>query len=180
VSVVVRSVRSSELAPADLDALRSLFAVAWPDGGFGEDDLQHALGGRHWLLEVEGRIVSHASVVERELHVGGRPLRTGYLETVATLPACQGKGFGSRVVAAASEHIRARFELGGLSTGRVSFYQRMGWERWLGPTSMRLPDGALARTEDDDGGILVLRTPATPPLDLSAPISCEWRPGDVW
>jgi hypothetical protein len=31
-----------------------------------------------------------------------------------------------------------------------------------------------------DGYILVLPTPLTPPLDLSADISCDWRPGDVW
>jgi len=27
---------------------------------------------------------------------------------------------------------------------------------------------------------MVLRTPSTPALDEAAPISCDWRPGDVW
>jgi hypothetical protein len=26
----------------------------------------------------------------------------------------------------------------------------------------------------------VLTTPTSPPLDLSAKISCDWRAGDVW
>ena len=36
------------------------------------------------------------------------------------------------------------------------------------------------RTPDEDGYILVLPTLSSPPLDLAATISCEWRPGDVW
>jgi aminoglycoside 2'-N-acetyltransferase I len=38
----------------------------------------------------------------------------------------------------------------------------------------------VERTPEEDGGILILRTPMTPPLDLTAALSCEWRPGDVW
>jgi hypothetical protein len=33
---------------------------------------------------------------------------------------------------------------------------------------------------NDLGDIMVLATPASSPLDPSAPISCEWRRGDVW
>jgi hypothetical protein len=44
---------------------------------------------------------------------------------------------------------------------------------------VRTADGDQ-RTEDDEGYLLVLRTPRTPPLDLVAAISCDWRPGDVW
>jgi aminoglycoside 2'-N-acetyltransferase I len=36
------------------------------------------------------------------------------------------------------------------------------------------------RTPDDDGYIMVLLTRMSPPLDLDATISCEWRSGDVW
>jgi len=44
---------------------------------------------------------------------------------------------------------------------------------------VRTRDG-LVRTPEEDGFILVLRTPSSPDIDLTAPISCEWRPGDVW
>ena len=45
--------------------------------------------------------------------------------------------------------------------------------------------GALAaalarRRTPDDGDILILPTPASPPLDPDDPISCECGPGDVW
>ncbi len=75
--------------------------------------------------------------------------------------------------------IRERYELGCLGTGRQTFYGRLGWRTWLGPSSVRTADG-LRPTPDDDGYLMVLATPTSPPLDLTAPISCEWRPGDVW
>jgi len=37
------------------------------------------------------------------------------------------------------------------------------------------------RSPDEDGGIMVRLTPATPAdLDLSLPIAVDWRPGEVW
>jgi aminoglycoside 2'-N-acetyltransferase I len=76
-------------------------------------------------------------------------------------------------------HIREQFELGALGTGRPAFYERLGWLTWKGPSSVRTAAGNR-RTPDDDGYILVLPTPTSPRLDLTAPISCDWRPGDVW
>jgi len=38
----------------------------------------------------------------------------------------------------------------------------------------------MHRTPADDGYILVLPTPSSPHFDLTAPISCDWRRGDVW
>lgn len=149
------------------------------EDAFSEEDWRHALGGTHFLLEREGEIVAHASVVERELHVGGRPLRTGYVEAVATHPRLQGSGLGTRVMTDVGAHIRERFELGGLATGSPGFYERLGWLTWQGPTFVRTDSGDQ-RTDLEDGAILVLSTLASPSLDLSAPLSCEWRPGDVW
>jgi aminoglycoside 2'-N-acetyltransferase I len=158
-----------------------LLWAAFPAGeeGFTEEDWEHGLGGMHFVLEVDGEIVTHASVVERELHVDGRPLRTGYVEAVATAPDRQGRGFGSSVMQDVTAFIRERFELGALGTGSHGFYERLGWLTWTGPTSVRTADGPR-RTPDEDGYVMVLPTPASPPLDLTAPISCEWRPGDVW
>lgn len=123
--------------------------------------------------------MAHASVVERELQVAGRPLRTGYVEAVATAPGSQGRGYGSRLMTEVTAYVRERFELGALGTGRQSFYERVGWLTWGGPSSVRTATGTQ-RTPEDDGSIMVLLTPSSPKLDLSAPISCEWRPGDVW
>ncbi len=72
-----------------------------------------------------------------------------------------------------------RYELGALDTGLTIFYERLGWEIWRGPTAMRTERGTIG-TPEDDGLVMVRRTPATPKLDLDGPISCDRRPGDVW
>ena len=164
-----------------ITAIRQLLQAAFPPGddAFTEDDWEHSLGGIHFVGDLDGRIVAHASVVEREIRIGDRPYRTGYVEAVATDPSLQGNGHGSRVMTAATEYIRREFELGALGTGAHHFYERLGWRTWRGPSFVRTPAGPVA-TPDDDGYILVLETPATGAIDLEAPIGCEWRPGDAW
>jgi aminoglycoside 2'-N-acetyltransferase I len=180
----VRLLRTRQLTRAEIAEIRALLTTAFddddPDERFGEDDWHHALGGIHAVVESRGAIVSHASVVRRELRVAGQPLQVGYVEAVATLPAEQRRGFGTVAMSALNDVIRRDHELGALGTGAHGFYERLGWERWRGPTSVRTDRGDRP-TPDEDGFILVLRTPRSPAdLDLEAPLSCDWRPGDVW
>jgi aminoglycoside 2'-N-acetyltransferase I len=177
----VRRILTGDLTAAEVSNLRALLLTAFPAGeeGFTEEDWEHALGGTHFVLEEAGVIVSHASVVERELHISDRPVRSGYVEAVATAPGSQGSGLGTAVMRDVTAHIRDEFELGALGTGLHGFYERLGWLTWRGPTSVRTDQGEQ-RTPDDDGFIMVLRTATTPELDVTASISCEWRPGDVW
>lgn len=178
----IRRVRTDELGVDEVAAIRSLMTVAFGDDEeerFEDADWEHALGGTHVVLALDGAIVAHAAVVERELHVAGRPLRTGYVEAVATAPDRQGRGHGTRVMADIGAIIAERYELGALGTGRHHFYERLGWRTWHGPLFVRTPDGDR-RTPDEDGYLLVLTTPTTPPVALDDPISCEWRTGDVW
>jgi aminoglycoside 2'-N-acetyltransferase I len=178
----LRQLATPELSEAEVAAIRAIMMAAFgpdEDERFSDEDWEHALGGRHFVLELDGEIVSHGSVVEREIHVGGRRFRAGYVEAVATAPAHQGGGLGSLVVAEVTAFIREHYELGVLGTGRHGFYERLGWRTWRGPSSVRTADGDR-RTPDEDGFILVLETPASATLDRDAPISCDWRPGDVW
>jgi len=178
----LRRLATGDLTPPEVAAIRELLAAAFgsdEDEPFTDDDWDHAVGGVHFVLDLDGQVIAHASVVERELHVDGRPLRTGYVEAVATAPDRQGAGFGSLVMVEATAWIKARFELGALGTGRHPFYERFGWLIWDGPTFVRTSDGPH-RTPDEDGYILVLRTPSSPPFDIAAPISADWRPGDAW
>jgi len=180
--VSIRSLATDGLSPNEIEVIRAVLDAAfWDDEDerFTEEDWQHSIGGLHVVLELDGRIVSHASVVERELQVAGRPLRTGYVEAVATAPGFQGRGYGTRVLEVIGGAIDAGYELGALGTGEIGFYERLGWRVWQGPTSVRTAAGER-RTPDEDGGIMVLVTRATPPIDLGAPISCEWSLGDVW
>jgi aminoglycoside 2'-N-acetyltransferase I len=178
----LRRIPTPGLTASEISIIRELLVTAFgsdEEERFDDDDWAHALGGVHFVLDVDGAIVSHAAVVERELHVDGHPLRTGYVEAVATAADRQGAGFGSIVMADVTSYIRERFELGALGTGRHHFYERLGWLTWAGPAFVRTADGTR-RTPDEEGFILVLPTPSSPPLDLAASISCDWRPGDVW
>lgn len=180
----LRLAPSPVLTPAEVARIRDVcdaaFAAVDRLGSFTDDDMAHGLGGIHAIGLEDGEIVAHGSVVERELHVAGRSLRTGYLEGVAVVPERQGRGLGTLVVRALNGEVRARFELGALDTGTFAFYERLEWERWRGPTWVRTAEGEV-RTPDEDGFVMILRTPGTPEdLDLDEPISCEWRPGDVW
>ena len=56
-------------------------------------------------------------------------------------------------------------------------YARLGWEFWRGPLFIRRAD-RLIPTPDED--VMILRLPKTPPLDLEAPLSAEWREGELW
>ena len=114
------------------------------------------------------------------LNDGGDAVTRGFVEAVATLPSQQRTGLGSRVMTAIAGVIRDRFELGALSTGEHAFYERLGWERWRGPSYVRATDGTRTPSADEDGAIMILRCTASREIDLAAPIACDERPGDSW
>ena len=169
---------TAELPPRILSDLRTLLDRAF-EGDFSDDDWDHSLGGTHvWMAESQ-EIISHASLVERTLICSGTTLQVGYVEAVATTAPRRRRGHGARVMSRIGALIRERYPLGALSTGTYAFYESLGWERWLGPTFVARENGP-AHTPDDDGDIMILRTPRSPQLELAGEIICDWRPGDVW
>ena len=183
-------VLADEHVPRDLlEAVRALTFAAFGDR-FDEHDWAHTFGG-HRVVVFDGEApVAAAAVVGRELVVGGAggvvgvgggaAYSAGYVEGVATAPGRDGHGLGSAVMTTVGDLVRNRYQLGALSTSRSAFYERLGWERWRGPTSVRHVDGGLERTPDEDDGVMVLRCAGTADLDLTAAISCEARTGDDW
>jgi aminoglycoside 2'-N-acetyltransferase I len=176
----LRRVGTAELDAATLAAVRRLLFGEF-GGRFTEDDWDHALGGVH-VLVLEGReLVGHGAVVPRVLVAGGRALPTGYVEGVATRGDRRRQGLATLIMGEAGRVVQAGYQLGALSdgTGIAGFYQRLGWETWQGPTFVAAPHGRV-RTAEEDGSVLVLRTPATGDLDPTGSLVCDWRPGDVW
>ena len=131
----------------------------------------------HVLVRRAGALVCHACWTERGLQPVGLPiLHTAYIEAVATHPAWQRRGYGMLAMRRIAEEI-VSYELGALSPAAAEFYRAFGWEGWRGPTAIRTATG-LRSTPGEE--IMILRLPQTPPLDLDAPISAEWREGEVW
>ena len=133
----------------------------------------------HVLAVVERTIVSHALWVTRWLEpAGSAPLRTAYVEAVATDPGYQHRGFASAVMRTLVSRV-ATFQLAALcpSDRGQALYRRLGWERWIGPLSIRQGAGVIETPEES---VMIYRLPSSPPLDLAARMSAEWRPGELW
>ena len=181
-AVRLRTAHTDELAPELVDELTRLcrdafaepFEGPWPPAG----------PGVHVMAEASGRIVAHAMVIDRPLYVGDEmdvALDAGYVELVATRSDERGRGHATTVMREVNRILRDEYALGALATGSNGFYERLGWETWRGPTSVRMPDGERARSGSEDGHVMILRTAATPPrLTLDAPLAVDWRPGEPW
>jgi aminoglycoside 2'-N-acetyltransferase I len=154
-----------------------------PDEAFTVDDWEHTCGGVRILLHDGDELVAHAAVVPRDIHLGDGSLSqtyaAGYVEGVAVIPSRQHVGLGTLLMDVTNEAVREHFELGVLSTSSWSFYERLGWERWGGPSYV-VRAGARVRTADEDHGLLVLRCDASKHIDPTSAITCQERDGDDW
>ena len=171
-------VHTADLSPAQRAAARDLLDRSF-DGRFGDDNWEHALGGLHVLIYEAERLIAHAAVVQRRLLLGDRALRTGYVEAVAVDSDRRGFGYGAAVMTEAERIVRSAYDLGALSARdwNAGFYLARGWQRWAGETAVLAPAGVVA-TPDEDGTTYVL--PVGGPIELTARLACDWRPGDVW
>lgn len=197
--ITIERVSTGDLRPRVLGALVDLWAEAYrEDLSRYFEDIGH---GVHFIGRRGTDVVSHAMWVERKLYPQGLPpLRSAYVELVATRVAEQGKRFATAVMERVADEMRP-FDIGALSPAVPRFYERLGWEMWRGPlfvrggdvppapNSIATPDAVLTiktpdavlTTETPDEFVMVLRTPNTPAeLDLSAPLAVDWRRGEVW
>jgi aminoglycoside 2'-N-acetyltransferase I len=166
---------------ADLDdgmkaAIRELMDAAF--GGVGDEAFENVLGGVHALVVEDGELTGHASVVQRRLLYAGQALRTGYIEGVAVRADRRRRGHGDAMMAVLERIVRSGYQLGalGASDDGARLYTSRGWQPWRGPLSALTPDG-IRQTPDKDGAIYVL--PVSVPVDVSAELTCDWRPGSL-
>jgi aminoglycoside 2'-N-acetyltransferase I len=134
--------------------------------------------GVHFLGYLGDELVSHAVTTTRWLQPETLPLlRTAYVDAVATLPAYQGQGFSSAVMRHLAKISSDNYEIACLETDQVSFYERLGWDLWRGPLAGRGEQGLIPTP--DQTGIMILRLPQTPALDLDSLLTIEVQ-GRIW
>jgi aminoglycoside 2'-N-acetyltransferase I len=104
-------------------------------------------------------------------------MRTAYVEAVATEAEYRKRGFASMVMERLVGEIQD-YELAALSPFSVDYYERLGWELWHGPLFIRVEDELMPSIDGEE--VMVFRLPKTPVLDLNAPLSAEWREGELW
>jgi aminoglycoside 2'-N-acetyltransferase I len=175
--LVINCIDSASLTPSARDEIIQLCNLAY------EEDLTvlfETFGPAvHVMGRSAGRLISHAMWVTRWLQIAeGAPLRTAYVEMVATHPAHQRRGYASQIMRALASEI-LDYDMAALcpNTDAMPLYQRLGWEIWHGPLFIRGED-AIIPTPDET--VLILRLSGTPVLDLRAPLSAEWRVGELW
>lgn len=127
------------------------------------------------------QLVTNVLWIKRWLQIGDDPLLcTAYIEAVATDVDCRNRGLASKAMRMAVENIaqESGYEIAALSPSEARFYERLGWEQWLGPLFARTRTGLSAMPDDEE--TMIYRLPTTPDLDLTRPISIEWREMEVW
>jgi GNAT superfamily N-acetyltransferase len=163
------------LTPHDAEAVRRLC-----DAAFEEDTapILASLGaGEHLLGRVGDAIVSHLMWVTRWLQPEGTGLlRTAYVELVATAPDAQRRGYATALLELFPSLV-TDFDIAALAPATENLYARLGWRFWSGPLHARRGDDLEPTPEER---VMVLTLPRTPSLDGSAPLSIEWRDGEVW
>ena len=133
--------------------------------------------GEHLLGMHGGQLVSHLMWVTRWLEPHGhRPLKTAYVEMVATTPHAQRQGHATALLQYFVPLV-GDYELAALCPATDGLYRRLGWGWWRGPLSARR-DGHVVLTPEER--VMIMPLPLTPALDLDVPLSVEWRPGEVW
>jgi aminoglycoside 2'-N-acetyltransferase I len=136
------------------------------------------VGATHILGHADGMLVSHALWVTRYLQAGADPImRTAYVEAVATESAYRNRGFAASIMKYLVGEVQD-YDLAALSPFNVNYYGRLGWELWPGPLFIRTNDTLMPSPDDEE--VMIFRLPKTPSLDLKAPLSAEWRVGELW
>ena len=126
----------------------------------------------HIRAFLDDRLVGHACWAPRPLQIGAGPILTAaYVDAVATDRTRQGRGIGSAVLTRFAEETSTA-PLRALSTERVSFYTRLGWQHWRGRVAVRTADGLLDTPDDT---LLILPSAQTPSLDLNGLLIGEPR-----
>lgn len=169
---------------ADLDTPTRESIVRLCVAAHQEDDFRNLFvyvpsGGLHFLAFEAEVLVSHALVTTRWLQPEGwPPLKTAYVDAVATLPGRQGLGYGTKVMQRLATEVDREYLIACLETEEVPFYSRLGWQLWRGPLGGRSEHGLIPTPEQS--GIMILRLSQTPVLNLDSALTIQCQGTRIW
>ena len=174
-SLSIERVRTSSLAPRVLEQVQALCKDA-----YGEDLSRYFadIGPGVHLIGWHGpALVSH-------LHVGRSSAVCRWAGAAAVGLCRTGRNAHPRPQARVRDEVvcsgwrsRSRRTTSAPSPGPTTLYERLGWEKWRGPLSVRTGEGIMPTPDEE---VLVLRLPGSPALDLDASLAVDWRPGEIW
>ena len=179
VDIRVTAAKTEELSASGRDSIVALCAAAHDEPDFYNLFTYVPAGGWHFLAYRGGELVSHAMVTTRWLQPEGLGvLKTAWVDAVSTAPAVQGQGYASAVMRCLARAVAGEYAIGGLQTDIPGFYTRLGWEEWRGPLAGRCEEGLVPTP--DQTGVMILRLPLTPALDLHTLLTIECASERIW
>lgn len=115
----------------------SFMRVEWPaiGGGLLTETYPASLSPVHFALAEGPVLISYAATIRLEVRHLGASYRAGGLGNVLTYPGFRRRGYGERVVRAATRHLDGEeVDVAALfcSPALVPFYARCGWEPIVG------------------------------------------------
>lgn len=160
--------RARDIAPADRDALRALTAAVYPAEAAPSTPEPHiAWAPTDWSIRVwddAGMLVSHVGLITRDAIHDDAPVLIGGIGGVKTHPAARGNGYAAAGLGEAvrflADEPRVAFALLVCLPPVVPYYERMGWQRFLGTLLVEQPGGTVAFTAN---------LPMTLPIHCPAP-----------
>lgn len=177
-TITVTTIPTEELSAAHRSSIIDVCIAAHDNEDFKNLFTYIPSGGRHFLGYLGTELVSHAVVTTRWAQPDGfRELKTAFVDAVSTHPDHQLRGYSSAVMRGLAAGIDD-CEIGCLQTDRETFYERLGWEVWRGPLAGRGDEGLIPTP--DQRGVMVLRLPKTPPLDVTKLLTIERQPKRIW
>ena len=176
--VIVRVLSTDDLTAAQRSAIVAVCIGAHDNAAFATLFDHIKSGGRHFLAYRERELVGHAVVTTRWVQPAGLGvLKTAFVDAVATLPAYQGLGYASAIMRRLATEVDD-YAIACLQTDLPAFYERLKWEVWRGPLAGRSDRGLIPTPRQR--GVMVLRLPQTPPLDLEVQLTIECQPDRIW
>jgi aminoglycoside 2'-N-acetyltransferase I len=177
-AVNITALNTEDLTVARRSAIIDVCIAAHDEENFKNLFTYIPSGGRHILVYRGAELVSHGVATTRWVEPAGRgELTTAYVDAVSTLPIHQGRGYASAMMRRLAAEV-VDYDIACLQTDIPAFYERLGWELWRGPLAGRSENGLIPTPEQR--GVMVLRLPRTPPLDLEAQLTIECQPERIW
>jgi aminoglycoside 2'-N-acetyltransferase I len=176
--VVLKTVRTGALDEATRKAIIDVCADAFKMPEF--YDLFSFLRPDHLhvLAYLDAVLIGHTVISTRWMQPEGLPiLRSAYIDAVAVASAEQGKGIGKLLM----QHVASvitDYEIAGLETSVPGFYESAGWELWRGSLAGRGAEGLIPTPEKQ--GVMILRLPKTPELNLNGLLTIEDQKVRIW
>jgi GNAT superfamily N-acetyltransferase len=121
----------------------------WGENIFGIEDHEYRWRPKdvHFLLDVEGKAVSHVGLIDHVVKVGEQTVRVGGIGAVVTAGDMHGRGYAQKTLRFAERHmceeLKVEFGLLFCLDRLKPFYARQGWQLVSETVQFDQPSGKM-------------------------------------